>query len=44
MDSNRHFARVKWVDFEGDISFSNRLRPIPINWFFYGLACMGRLS
>jgi len=24
MDSNRHFARVKWVDFEGDIYFSNQ--------------------
>jgi len=30
MDSNRHFARVKWVDFEGDIYFSNRIRPIPM--------------
>jgi len=35
MDSNRHFARVKWVDFEGDIYFSNQWRPIPINWAFF---------
>ena len=34
MDSNRHFVRVKWVDFEGDIYFSNRIRPIPINLSF----------
>jgi len=35
MDSNCHFARGKWVDFEGDIYFSNQLRPIPINWAFF---------
>jgi len=34
MDSNRHFARVKWVDFEGDIYFSNQIRPILINLSF----------
>jgi len=24
MDSHRHFARVKWVDFEGGIYFFNQ--------------------
>ena len=34
MDSNRHFVRVKSVDFEGDIYFSNRIRPMLINLWF----------
>ena len=34
MDSKRYFVRVKWVDFEGDIYFSNRIRPIQINLSF----------
>ena len=34
MDSNRYFARVKRVNCEGDIYFSNRIRPIPIDLAF----------
>jgi len=34
MDSNRHFVRVKSVDFEGDIYFFNRIRPTLINLSF----------
>ena len=34
MDSKHYFVRVKRVDFEGDIYFSNRIRLIPINLSF----------